>query len=539
MPEYGKDYISKYTHMMKMWSPNNILDPYEQSAGSARKALWVCDLGHEWEARILNVKYGFGCRICSNKEVLTGFNDLETMLPEIAALYDKELNPTPASQVLSGSSEEYWFKCEKFDHSYIAKIEKLKLGNRCSYCAGKKILIGFNDFPTTAPHLLEWWDYKKNTKKPEEFSKGSHKKAWWKCPKNNHSFQKTILSLYKNTACGYCSNKVVLTGYNDLATIRPDFLEWWDYEKNTLDPTTISPYTHTRFWAKCSLNHSWQTNGDKMSAGYRCPYCGGTKTLKGYNDLETKCPEILELWNYSKNTVKPTEISSRNKKKVWWICKKEHEWEATVGDVAARRSNCPVCSNYKILLGYNDLLTHYPKIIEHWSPNNEKSPQEYSLGSGYTVELVCPKDGSFYKKEIFNFVRSSYPFCACPNCTTSTSSFEKEVNQFIKNDLKIETITSDRKIISPKELDIVIEEKKIAIECNGTYWHSDAFIQKARGISAKDHHQMKKELAKAAGYKLFFVWEDDWNMKQDQIETELLNVMNNSLDTIELLNRLE
>lgn len=539
MNKRGQDYIVNHPHMMKMWSKNNTLDPNKQSAGSAKKALWVCDLGHEWSARILNIKHGSGCCYCNNNKVLKGFNDLQTKFPEIAKLFDEELNNLKADEVVQGSSNQYWFKCENYDHFYLSKIERLKRNRRCSYCAGKKVLKGFNDFPTTAPQLLEWWDYSKNDKNPSELSKGSHKNSWWICPKNKHSFQRTVLSLYKNTACGYCSNQVILTGYNDMATLRPEFLEWWDYDKNTLNPSEISPFTHKKFWVKCQLGHSWETNGDKMSSGYRCPYCNKNRVLKGFNDLATKNPETLKYWNYNKNIVHPTEVTSRSKKKVWWKCKEEHEWEAIIGDIASGKSKCPICSNHKILLGYNDLLTHCPDIIKHWSPHNKKLPEEYTFGAGYIVELICPEDGSFYKKEIFNFVKHAYPFCACPNCTPKTSSFEKSVNQFIQKDLQIDTITSNRQIIKPYEIDIVIESKKIAIECNGVYWHSDDVIQKSRNMSAKNFHQLKKDLAKDAGYDLFFVWENDWKHNKEIIEQELENILNNNYENINLLNCLE
>lgn len=523
--------------MMKIWSENNTLDPHEQTAGSAKKALWICALGHEWKARILNIKHGAGCRICNNKELLTGFNDLQTKFPEISKLYDEELNPLPSSQILSGSSKDYWFKCENHSHSYVSKIEKLKAGNRCSYCAGKKILKGFNDFPTTAPELLNWWDYDKNDSQPELFSKGSHKEAWWKCGKN-HSFKKGILWMYSNPACGYCSNKVVLSGYNDIGTLRPDFLVFWDYDKNTLDPTQISPYTHVKFWVKCSLNHSWQTNGDKMSAGYRCPYCGGTRTLKGFNDLETKCPEMLKYWNYKRNKIQPFEISHMNNRKVWWICSKQHEWESIVSDISSGKSKCPICSNQRLLIGYNDLLTNVPDIYKYWSSENKKNPKEYTYKSGSYAKFICPLTKISYVKRICNFI-NSYPFCGCPDCTRATSKFEKEVNKFINDTLKTKTTTSNRTIISPKELDIVIESRKIAIECNGNYWHSDEIIEKRTGTSAKQFHQMKKDLAKIAGYQLFFVWEDDWKNKTEVVKTDLLNVLNNSSNVLETLNRLE
>lgn len=50
---------------------------------------------------------------------------------------------------------------------------------------------------------------------------------------------------------------------------------------------------------------------------------------------------------------------------------------------------------------------------------------------------------------------------------------------------------------------------------------------------------MKRDLAAEAGYDLFFVWEDDWKNRPEEVKSELLNIFNSSSMTNELLNRLE
>ena len=62
----------------------------------------------------------------------------------------------------------------------------------------------------------------------------------------------------------------------------------------------------------------------------------------------------------------------------------------------------------------------------------------------------------------------------CPICNpernhqTSIETIMKD----ILDKLNIEYIQHDRKLIGPKELDFYLNNYKIAIECNGTYWHS-------------------------------------------------------------------
>ena len=68
------------------WSEENEIKPTEVSIGSHKKAMWKCKLGHEWIATVKSRTINrTGCPYCSHNKVLAGFNDLATVLPEVAA----------------------------------------------------------------------------------------------------------------------------------------------------------------------------------------------------------------------------------------------------------------------------------------------------------------------------------------------------------------------------------------------------------------------------------------------------------------------
>ena len=58
---------------------------------------------------------------------------------------------------------------------------------------------------------------------------------------------------------------------------------------------------------------------------------------------------------------------------------------------------------------------------------------------------------------------------------TGTSNAEREMQDYVKS-IHQNVICNDRTIISPKELDIVLPDVKLAIEYDGSYWHSSAFV---------------------------------------------------------------
>jgi hypothetical protein len=57
------------------------------------------------------------------------------------------------------------------------------------------------------------------------------------------------------------------------------------------------------------------------------------------------------------------ELTAGSTKKVWWKCKKNHSWSASIG-ARMRGNSCPVCSGHKVQVGANDLATTNPKLAK-------------------------------------------------------------------------------------------------------------------------------------------------------------------------------
>lgn len=101
----------------------------------------------------------------------------------------------------------------------------------------------------------------------------------------------------------------------------------------------------------------------------------------------------------------------------------------------------------------------------------------------------------------------------------STSHAEKELRALIE-ELGISAVYNSRAIISPLELDIYIPEKKIAIEFNGNYWHSDKYID-------KNYHRDKTFNCAQKGIKLIHVFEYEWT--DDRKRSILENIIKGNI----------
>lgn len=143
-------------------------DPSEFFAGSNKKVLWRCSLGHEWDSIIANRAKGSGCPVCAGQKVLAGFNDLATKYPELA----KQADGWDPTTVRPGSHQILAWRCP-VGHSWDAQVKSRALNeNGCPYCSGFKAQSGVNDLATTHPDLAkqaDGWD-------PTTISSGSSKK---------------------------------------------------------------------------------------------------------------------------------------------------------------------------------------------------------------------------------------------------------------------------------------------------------------------------------------------------------------------------
>lgn len=316
--------------------------PDNTSAGSGVQVYWKCGKGHSYKAAPSNkINGGTGCPYCSGKKVLTGFNDIATVEPELLKKWDYEKNTIKPTEVSSGANKKVWLTCEN-GHSYSVLLLNHKRSG-CPYCSGHKVLAGYNDLATTHPELAKEWDYKKNRIQPTEVGKGHIKKIWWICPKG-HSYDATPNSRTSHgLKCPYCSGQRVLAGFNDIATTNPELLKDWDYERNSIRPTEISKGSRRKVWFKCKNGHSYETTIPNRLRGSACNICSHNKVLRGYNDVATTDPYVLKYWNDKQYS--PYELSRKSAKVINWKCPScKHTWKVRLYHFLALKK-CPGCKN--------------------------------------------------------------------------------------------------------------------------------------------------------------------------------------------------
>ena len=246
-----------------------------------------------------------------------------------------------------------------------------------------KLIVGVNDLATVRPDLIKEWNYNRNIDiKPEDVTCGSGKKVWWIC-EQGHEWECTVNTKNK---CPYCTNRKVLKGYNDLASASSYLVKEWNWLKNGgLNPEEVSKLSEKTVWWVCSQGHEWKaTVNQRYRYGTNCPYCSNKKVKVGYNDLGTTNSELVDEWDYERNTdLSIKEVSGGSAKTVWWKCNMGHRWQAKIVERTKGKTGCPYCRGKLASEGFNDLATEYPDLVKDWLNSegmkamNKYNPMEF------------------------------------------------------------------------------------------------------------------------------------------------------------------
>jgi len=321
-------------------------------------------------------------------------NDLKTLFPEIAS---EMLDGDPA-QTTKGSTKKYSWKCSQ-GHTYIMSVADRTHGRGCAVCVGKQINVGVNDLKSRFPMIAaeaNGWD-------PTTVTFSSNKNKSWKC-KLGHTWKANINNrTSQGMGCPYCSGRYPLAGFNDLATTHPEISK----EMYLSDPQKFTFGSNKKVKWKCSNGHIW-TSSVQQRIKVDCPTCHIRlkNIVIGRNDLETTHPEVAK----QANGWDPKSVSAGSGEKLSWKCSEGHVWIAAVGKRTSKDPrNCPVCSNQKVLIGYNDLNTTHPEIANlavGWDP------RLVIAGSNKKLNWSCPKAHS-YIASVSSVVRGATCLVCC------------------------------------------------------------------------------------------------------------------------------
>ena len=290
---------------------------------------------------------------------------------------------------------------------------------------GNKIIKGINDLATLRPELAKQWHPTKNiglvnghgedASTPDTVTIETNFDVWWLCDECGYEWQISVRRRRRHSECPCCSGRYVVTGKNDLKTLYPQLAEEWCYELNgTLVPEQVLPnYNHLVHW-KCKNNHVWKnTVKARVQSGSQCPYCSGANGDSKYMLLSAFRPELAVEFDWEKNVGKDFyKLPANHNKTIHWKCAQYgHEFVSSPNS-RFRGGGCPVCSHQQVLVGFNDLATTHPHLLESWDyEKNTILPTDIVVGHEQHVFWKC-EHGHSWSSTPKNRRHYGCPYCA-------------------------------------------------------------------------------------------------------------------------------
>jgi hypothetical protein len=266
-----------------------------------------------------------------------------------------------------------------------------------------------NSQPIDTKLLAEWHPTRNEKLDPKQIPAKSNKKVWWKC-NQGHEWQTIIADRTNGTGCPFCSGRFA-TKDNNLAVLFPELIKQWHPTKNdNIHPHNLKPYSNKKVWWICKNKHEWNAAIYSRTNGAGCPFCTGLFPTFD-NNLAIMVPDIAKLWHPTKNSeLKPYEVTPNSRKKIWWLCKKGHEWKSVIYS----HSKCPYCSGRKAGAD-NNLFFLFPQIAIQWHPikNGMLKPYNVTSQSNKTVWWICSSKHEWQAQISNRTTRGD----KCPQCT--------------------------------------------------------------------------------------------------------------------------
>ena len=196
-------------------------------------------------------------------------------------------------------------------------------------------------------------------------------------------------------------------------------------------------------------------------------------------------------------------------------CKKhDYVFLQTFNNHIKGKQGCPICGREKCAKTREMSFDKYVELANIVHNNYYRYLPEGYTNSNGEITYICPKHGKI-TQDASNHLHLGHN---CPFCNPTHSTPEKELYDFLCNNVGKENIIQRDRTILPKrnELDMYFPTSGIAIEFDGIYWHNEL-------NKPKKYHLNKTIECEKKGIHLIHIFEDEWLDKQEIVKSLLLN----------------
>lgn len=258
--------------------------------------------------------------------------------------------------------------------------------------------------------------------------------------------------------------------------------------------------------------HNWLSDREKY--GVECKICGA-KFLSLKNHIKTHNISVeeyekkygtIELSNFAKeNYSKQNRINGLKGIEKRRIKLKNNEYRRWYGKQLSNGIN----NSEKAIEARRQNMIKLNKSNEQRAKASERLKKKWREDGWNEKSHAWQQDKEKLKKVLSkSFENANF---------SSSSSYETSLKEWLSS-LDLNFKANDRIFLDGDELDILLYTKKLAVEFDGLYWHSDKFKD-------KNYHLNKTRKCEEKGVQLIHIFEDEWVNKQDIVKARLKNLL--------------
>jgi rubrerythrin len=336
------------------WHPtrNGDLTPADVTGNSGKKAWWLCERGHEWQAMINNRTKARGCPKCilwgtSVEEIRLRHELVAAGVPievEHTVIYPLTGRPLNCDMVVPAWNVVIEFDGNRFHKTPEGMAKDLRKTAALRE-AGWTVIRVREDLEPIGEHDVV----------VPLFSTATVRTKAVLTKLDELGFKAARHDAYLATdgpwAAEAAEGEARCPRARSLAIESPTLAAEWDYVRNApLTPEHVMIGSGEKAWWLCAVcGNSWRAVIGSRATGHGCPACGRAATSKSRStpkpghSLAERHPQLAAEWHPSRNgELTADAVPLASSKKVWWVCPNcGVDYEMMVSKRSGRGSRCP------------------------------------------------------------------------------------------------------------------------------------------------------------------------------------------------------
>lgn len=351
--------FEQYRVLLDEWHPGNYWGPECFGPASNYEVQWICrktGIEHlfwasiSWRTGAINNDQEHqGCIICSPRE---SYGPPEPLDEHLAKQWLSRINGVSSKNLSSRSSKLGLWKCdsENCAHQWRTKVTSRtsKDSQHCPACFARHYPQGTVNLNRIVNKRAEEFFDMEHPRRNAGYDKSKlprSYKVFWTCSNQRHRWYESYESLKeRHWLCPKCSLTI-----NDFPQLKKEFDSYLNDRRKTKE-ITIEKNTRLRLTWRCSKDkeHVWRARlSDRVQKKSGCPFCAGRK-LSSSNSLIECFPALAaEIHPELNQSIEVSSLTANSTKKIFWLAKCGHVWQAQVRLRTKRGYGCPKCKRQK------------------------------------------------------------------------------------------------------------------------------------------------------------------------------------------------